>query len=82
MLVLGRRILLLFISGEAAVVEQAADIGYHYLAVMSAALSILYLLHVYRSALQGMGDTLTPMISGVVEMGMRIVVVLIIKAFD
>ena len=33
---------------------------------------MLYLLFVYRSTLQGLGDTVTPMISGVVELVMRI----------
>ena len=35
-------------------------------------LFILYLLYVYRSALQGLGDTITPMISGIAELIMRI----------
>lgn len=36
----------------------------------------MYFLHVYRSALQGMGDTVIPMISGLVELSMRIGVAL------
>jgi Na+-driven multidrug efflux pump len=39
---------------------------------MAAMLPILYLLYIYRSALQGMGNTLMPMISGFVELGMRV----------
>ena len=39
---------------------------------MSVMLFVLYLLHVYRSALQGMGDTIVPMLSGFIEMLMRI----------
>ena len=35
-------------------------------------LSVLYLLHLYRSALQGMGDTVIPMLSGIAELTMRI----------
>ena len=35
-------------------------------------LSVLYLLHLYRSALQGMGDTVIPMVSGIAELTMRI----------
>ena len=38
---------------------------------MVSLLFILYL-HVYRSALQGMGDTVMPMVSGIVELVMRI----------
>ena len=38
---------------------------------MSACLPILYLLHIYRSALQGMGNTVMPMASGMAEFVMR-----------
>lgn len=46
-------------------------IAYHYLAIMSVCLPVLYILHVVRSALQGMGDTLLPMVSGIAEFVMR-----------
>lgn len=46
-------------------------IAYFYLAVMSICLPILYVLHVTRSALQGMGNTVLPMLSGVAEFIMR-----------
>ena len=47
------------------------QIAYFYLAVMSVSLPILYVLHVTRSALQGLGNTLLPMLSGVAEFVMR-----------
>lgn len=78
MLALGKPILGLFISGEPEVAAQVLEIAYIYLAVMSSMLFILYLLYVYRSALQGMGDTVIPMISAIVEMIMRMSVVLIL----
>lgn len=71
MLSLGRLILAGFISGTPEQVSQAMDVAYQYLAIMSICLPILYLLHVIRSALQGMGDTLLPMVSGLAELGMR-----------
>ena len=43
---------------------------------MGSFLSVLYLLHVYRSALQGLGDTFMPMMSGVAELVMRIAIAL------
>ena len=46
-------------------------IAYFYLAVMSVCLPVLYVLHVTRSALQGMGNTILPMLSGVAEFVMR-----------
>ena len=36
------------------------------------------LLYMYRSALQGMGDTVIPMVSGIVELCMRIGVALLL----
>lgn len=71
MLVFGKYLLGLFISGTPEVVEQTMQIAYFYLAVMSICLPILYVLHVTRSALQGMGNTVLPMLSGVAEFVMR-----------
>lgn len=71
MLVFGRLLLGLFISGTPEVVEQTMRIAYFYLAVMSVCLPVLYVLHVTRSALQGMGNTVLPMMSGVAEFVMR-----------
>ena len=71
MLALGRGILSWFISGTPQEVEQTMSIAYFYLSVMSWPLPILYILHVVRSAIQGMGNTALPMVSGVVEFVMR-----------
>ncbi len=71
MLLLGRTILGWFISGTPQEVEQAMETAYFYLSVMSAGLPVLYVLHVTRSAIQGMGNTALPMVSGVVEFVMR-----------
>ena len=72
MLLFGRPLLSLFLSGEQNVQDQVLAVAYRYLAIMSVMLFVLYLLHVYRSALQGMGDTIVPMLSGFIEMLMRI----------
>lgn len=71
MLVFGHEILGCFISGKPEEVEMTMKIAYHYLAIMSVCLPILYILHVIRSALQGMGDTVLPMLSGIAEFVMR-----------
>ncbi len=71
MLFFGKWILGLFISGTPQVAGQTLQIAYFYLAVMSICLPILYILHVTRSSIQGMGNTILPMISGVVEFLMR-----------
>lgn len=72
MLICGQGILSLFISESSGNAAEVLAIAYRYLCVMSSALSVLYLLYVYRSALQGMGDTVIPMISSIVELIMRV----------
>ena len=71
MLLFGKAILGCFISGAPEDVTATLEIAYHYLAIMSVFLPILYVLHVTRSALQGMGDTILPMASGIAEFIMR-----------
>lgn len=78
MLIFGKRILHLFVSGDPAQISQVTGIAYHYLSVMSCFLLILYALHVYRCALQGLGDTVIPMVSGFVEFLMRVAAVLLL----
>ena len=68
----GRSVLSLFINDAPALVEQVLTVGCRYLYVASSGLFMLYLLFVYRSTLQGLGDTVTPMVSGVIELVMRI----------
>jgi len=80
LLILGRPILSLFINPNEAQIQYVLDVGQRYLNVMLYALPSLYLLYVYRSALQGMGDTLTPMVSGLVEFVMRVGVAMILPA--
>ena len=73
MFMFGRQITMLFISREN--MEQALAAGetaFRYLCCMSAALPVLYVLYVYMSALQGMGNTIAPMFSAVFELVIRI----------
>lgn len=78
MLILGRGFLGLFISGTPEEVAASMEIAYHYLAIMSIWLPVLYMLHIYRSALMGLGDTVVPMVSGFVEMVMRVGIALLL----
>lgn len=71
MLLTGRSLVGSFITGSPEEVLAATDIAYLYLAIMSLFLPVLYLLHLYRSSLQGMGDTVLPMASGIAELVMR-----------
>lgn len=80
MMLFGRTIIGAFISGTAQEVTQAIEVGYTYLCFMSGCLPVLYILHVTRSAVQGMGDTVLPMVSGIAEFIMRTGGVLLLPA--
>lgn len=81
MFLFGNTLLSMFISGDPAQTEQVLAIAWHYLSIMASCLCILYFLYVYRSALQGLGNTMIPMLSGVVEFFVRVGIVLILPRF-
>ena len=78
MLLGGRAILSCFISGTPQQFEQTLQIAYYYLAIMSIFLPVLYILHVTRSTIQGMGNTVLPMVSGIAEFLMRAVTAILL----
>ena len=82
MLLFGRAILSGFItSQDPAEARQALAYAMQFLRLMSVCLPVLYVLHIIRSSLQGMGDTLFPMFSGLAELAMRVGAALILPAF-
>lgn len=69
----GRSITMLFISTEnPADALEAGNVAYGYLSVMAAWLPVLYILYLLFSALQGLGDSVRPMISGIIELVCRV----------
>lgn len=80
MLLLGKQIVGGFISGTPEEVAQATKVAYTYLSFMSICLPVLYILHVCRSAVQGLGNTVLPMVSGIAEFVMRTGGVLLLPA--
>ena len=80
MVCFGKPLLSLFIGEEAGISDQVMAFGYDFLRVMAAGLPMLYLLFIYRSTLQGLGDTVIPMISGFVELAFRIGSALLLPA--
>ena len=72
MIFFGKPLLSLFIREEAGISDQVMGFGYDFLRIMAAGLPMLYLLFVYRTTLQGLGDTVIPMVSGFVELVFRI----------
>ncbi len=71
MIFAGKIILGWFISGTPEEFKQTLRIAYHYLFIMSVCLPVLYILHITRSAIQGMGNTVLPLVSGIAEFVMR-----------
>ena len=79
MLLFGRQITMLFISREDALLAmEAGETAFRYLRLMSVSLPVLYILYVYMSALQGMGNTVAPMFSAVFELVIRLTLSLIV----
>jgi len=81
MLVFGKLFIGMFLSGTPEEIEAAGMVAWRYLLFMSLALPALYLLYAYRSALQGMGNTFIPMLSGILEFVMRTGMVLGMTVF-
>ncbi|MCL2703532.1 MAG: MATE family efflux transporter [Defluviitaleaceae bacterium] len=71
-LIFGRFILGLLITGDPGRLNAVLDVGTQQLTVMALGLPILSLLFLYRSALQGIGNTVIPMLSGFLELVSRI----------
>ncbi len=80
MLIFGKNIISTFLSGTPEDVLQATNVGFRYLSIMSICLPVLYILHITRSAIQGMGDAILPMVSGIAEFVMRTGGVLLLPA--
>ena len=72
MILFGRHVVALFISADAANAAEALSVAYDYLVVMSTFLLSAYVLHTSRSALQGMGFTTAPRLSGLTEFAGRV----------
>ena len=71
MFLFGRNLLGLFMDTGAKDGQAALQTGYLFLRIMAVFLPVLYILHIVRSCIQGMGNTVIPMISGVSEFLMR-----------
>lgn len=72
----GRMLLSLFVTGEPESIQALLDVAQRQLLVTACGLPMLYLLFLYRSALQGLGNTFMPMLSGFLELILRIVCML------
>lgn len=75
----GRRLIPLLVAGEAGDIRQIAQVGYEYLVVLAVTVPLMFLLCLYRSGLQGMGSAFAPTLSGFLELGLRMVSVVLLS---
>lgn len=80
MLLSGHLILSGFVSGTEQEIAETISVAYRYLTIMCVCLPVLYVLYIIRSSLQGMGNTVWPMISGIGELIMRTSAALLLSA--
>ena len=78
MLLCGRQIIGLFLSGDPGEVAAATEVAVRYLSLMSFFMPVLHILHISRAAVQGMGNTVLPMMAGFGELIVRICGVLLL----
>lgn len=80
LILFGREIVAVFVSGAETAVIEAAYPFVFFAGAMEWSLGLLF---VYRFSLQSMGDTVVPMLSGALELLLRVSVVLLLsKVFD
>lgn len=78
MILFGKLILTAFIKGDITVTAQAVSNGYQFLIILSIFFPFLYLLYIMRAWVQGMGNTVWPMISSIVQLVMRVMCALVL----
>lgn len=78
-LIFGRNLIGLLVSGEPEEMLQVVQGGYRYLVILAFTVPVMFQLCLYRSGLQGMGNSFVPTISGFVELGLRIVCVTLLS---
>jgi len=77
----GKEILNLFIGGEIENTKKAIEIGYQYLEILAVFFPLLYLLYIWRACLQGLGNTVLPMLSSFMQLFMRVVCALVLTGY-
>ena len=79
-LLFGRLLLGLFLAGDVEQVGAVLDVAQRQLVVTALGVPVLFMLFLYRSALQGLGNALIPMLSGFLELALRVACVLLFSS--
>lgn len=77
----GKEILNLFIGGEIENTQKAIEIGYQYLRILAVFFPLLYLLYIWRACIQGLGNTVLPMLSSFMQLAMRVLCALVLTQY-
>lgn len=72
MVLFGKPIMQCFVTGTADTVGQMLSVGYEFLLILAVFFPLLYLLYIWRACIQGMGNTLIPMTSSMIQLVMRV----------
>ena len=72
MVLFGKPIMQCFVTGTADTVGQMLSVGYEFLLILAIFFPLLYLLYIWRACIQGMGNTLIPMTSSMIQLVMRV----------
>ena len=80
MLIIGRDIISIFVE-DSADKQAVIEVAYRYLKMLCYFLWSLYLLHIFRNDLQGIGNTTIPFVSSLVELAMRVCAVMVLPRF-
>ena len=80
MISFGRLLVGIFISGTAEEVTASISVGYQFLCVMSVCLPLLYVMHIAKACLQGLGRAVFATANSILELAARLWVVLVLTA--
>lgn len=81
MFILGKPFIGLFLSGSPEEVNAAMNIAWEFMVILISFLPILYLVHTIRHTVEGLGNSFMPMISGIVEFGLRVFSCLVLPIY-
>ena len=71
MLLFGKIILACFITGDAETIQNTVQIGFQFLVILAGAFPLLYILYITRACIQGLGNSILPMLSSIAQLVMR-----------
>lgn len=81
MVLCGKPLLAIFINAQPDTADEIMGYAYQFLMFLSLPLYLLYLHHTLRSVLQGIGDYMTPLISGIMQGSFRVISAFVLTHF-